>query len=424
MMSFVLGHLAIFSPGAKLPDRDAITEGIENTAFTLSGYQYNLAGELCPVPEHLYIGRHLPPRPYFIEAPKGEILASLQFLPWQDGGAIICKGKLPLEGLIIFLEGIDFKKAGIIRRDDRQISYVVPITPRHFAGMLEKIEQRSNMKVRNDIGKFVIQKFADEGSRSPFIARLFIGMLRLGDTLGAEKTNFEIAYHQLLTALMSVRTTAKEVSDLFAEHAQKVASGEVTRIQGENIHIDVSIDRVLNRKVEEFVNGAGRALKDRMQRVAQALGANIGFLYKKATTFETGFAAYRAVDPSLADYLREMRQWSDTLVRVRNALEHDGWRLPQIVYTEHLGRIQVAEPQIENQPVTEFVNHMFDRLVCFVEEVAVHCIKRRMPNCFSIREIPLGQRPAEIPIRFQATIATGGAAVWQIAYHQSTFEEV
>src|SRR5262249_27166686 len=107
MMHLVLAHLYLFSPGAKLPDREAIVAGVENTALTLSGYQYNLAGNLCPVPEEQYIGRHLPPRTFFIQNPRQEILSGLQFLPWQDGGAIISKGKLPLEGLIIFLEGID-----------------------------------------------------------------------------------------------------------------------------------------------------------------------------------------------------------------------------------------------------------------------------------------------------------------------------
>ena len=50
MMHIVLAHLSIFSPGADLPDREEIVKGVPNTALTQTGYQFNLAGELRPVP--------------------------------------------------------------------------------------------------------------------------------------------------------------------------------------------------------------------------------------------------------------------------------------------------------------------------------------------------------------------------------------
>jgi len=64
-----------------------------------------------------------------------------------------------------------------------------------------------------------------------------------------------------------------------------------------------------------------------------------------------------------------------------------------------------------------------DRLICFVEEVTAHCLKARMPAGISVTEIPLPQREADMPQRFQVTLTNGGMPIWNITYHQSSFEE-
>ena len=95
---------------------------------------------------------------------------AMQFLPWQDGGVILLRGKLPLEGLMVFLGGAALKRAGTIRREGLQLSHVLPISERNFREMLQRIQQQTNMNVRNDPGKFVVQKLTDEGASSPFMA--------------------------------------------------------------------------------------------------------------------------------------------------------------------------------------------------------------------------------------------------------------
>jgi hypothetical protein len=65
---------------------------------------------------------------------------------------------------------------------------------------------------------------------------------------------------------------------------------------------------------------------------------------------------------------------------------------------------------------------MIDRLICFVEDVTVHCIQRRMPPGLSLTEIPRPQRAAEMPERFQRTLASGGMPLWQITYHATAFD--
>jgi hypothetical protein len=53
---------------------------------------------------------------------------------------------------------------------------VLPVTQVDFAEWLKRIERQSNVNVRQDPGRFVVQKLANEGANSPYMARIFIGV--------------------------------------------------------------------------------------------------------------------------------------------------------------------------------------------------------------------------------------------------------
>lgn len=429
MMAFLIVHLAIFSPGARLPNWSGILVGTPQQAITLSGYQYNLSGDLLPVPRQFYNDRYIPPLPMRIEDQQGNLLSTLQFLPWQDGGTILLKGILPLEGLLIFLDlGKEaLQQAGVVKRPpDIQISYVLPITQADFNAMLTRIQRQSNMVVRSDQTKWVVKKIADEGTRSPFIARILLGIMRLRDVVYPDSPNhdnFDKAYEFVTSSLLNARTAVRNIVQLWEEHVRKVTSGEIARLKGRAIHIEENIDNELKKEVESFLNAAVRALKQGMQDLATELQVNIGFLFQKQVAFDTGLAALQTTDPFLAEYLRQTRTWSERLMEKRIALEHHAWMLPPIVYSDTANGIKADESLISGQPVSEFVKFMLDRLACFVEEFTAHCLQRRMPAEITITEIPLAHRLAETPERFRVTLAHGGMPPWTIVYHRSSFEE-
>lgn len=430
MMSFVVAHLGIFSPGAKLPNFTDLLDGVPKTAVVMSGYQYDLKGNLNPVPRNQYQDRFVPAPPFQITDRSGQHLATIQLIPWQDGGTILLKGKLPLLGLLPFFGRQDILKAGVVTRpnDDLQISYVLPITPADFDDMLNQFQQRSNMLVKQPQGQWIVQKLADEGSASPFMARLFMGLMRLRDAVysdPAARESFDKAFDFVPTSLFTARTTAKQISELWAGHARKVAAGEVVRQQGAAIHIDENIDKELRKQVEHFLNGAARVIKQGMQGLTAQLGVEIGFMFKKQPAFERGIAALKATDPLLADYLDKSRQmWSERLIRSRIDLEHNNWFLPRVTYDTSGANIVAVEPLVAGQPVTEFVQAMLDRVCCFVEDVTAHCIQQKMAAPITITEIPLAERRSEAPERFQLTLAVGGQPRWNISYHTSSFEKV
>ncbi|MCC6265904.1 MAG: hypothetical protein IT169_20210 [Bryobacterales bacterium] len=426
MLAFLVAHLAIFSPGARLPNFTHILEGVPQTAITVSGYQYNLRGDLVPVPRQFYNDRYFPPLPMRIEDRKGQLLSTIQFLPWQDGGALLLRGKLPLDGLMVFLGKEALQKAGVVRRHpDLQISYVLPITSANFADMLKRLQRQSNMVVRHSEPTWTIQKVADEGSASPFVARLLMGMMRLRNivyTDPAARDKFDKPFELVSSSLMNTRTTAREIVALWEVHSRKVASGEIARLQGRAIHIDESIDKELRKHVESFLNASVRTLKQGMQNLAAELQVNIGFLFKQQGAFENGIAALQSRGPLLADYLQQTRAWSERLVQSRNEVEHAGWVLPRVTYKNTGTGVATVEPEISGQPVTQFATFMLDRLCCFVEEFTAHCLQRLMSPEITITEIPPAKRLTEAPERFSLTLATGGLPRWKISYHASSFE--
>lgn len=427
MLGFLIGQLFFFSPGVKLPDVKQVVEGVSKQAITISGFQYNLNGDLVPVPRHFYNDRYLPPLPVQIEDGTGGLLCTLQFLPWQDGGTILLRGKLPLDGILPFLTGVDMRRAGKIKRDDREIAYVLPIKEEDFKAMLVRIGQRSNMVVRFPQPKWTIQKVSDEGTQTPFIARLFLGFLKLRDVImsdPAEKNSFDTLYDAVLSSLRTARKSAQRIAELWQEHSRKVASGEVVRLRGQIIHVEECIDEELRKEAESFVIAAGRTIKEGMQKFTAEARVDIGFLFQKQATFEAGLAALEKTDPALAHYLRGTRTWTERLQECRNAIEHKGWILPRVTYSREADTVKAIQPSISEQPVTEFASFIFDRVACFVEEVTAHCIQRQMPEGITIAEISPAERPAEAPERFRVTLASGGLPPWQIIYHQESFEEM
>lgn len=282
------------------------------------------------------------------------------------------------------------------------------------------------MRVRPEQANWVVQKIADEGSQSPIMARLMIGILHLRDATFPDpptREPFDKAYEFTMTSLFAARDAMREVAGLWTDHARKVQSGEATRLEGPTIHVNESIDRELGQQADAFLNAATRALKKGMQDVAAVLHTDIGFLFQKQPAFEAGITALEVSDPALADYLRQARGWSERLLDARNAVEHKGWTLPRIVYARTDTRVTATEPLISGEPASAFAASILDRLACFVEEITAHCMQRQLPTGITVTELPRASRPTEMPERFRLTVADGGMPPWTIGSHPTSFEE-
>ena len=409
MCGLLFMHLMTFSPGTNLPNSKVVLEGVSKLGMTFAAYQFNLEGRLVPVPKEEYLAALYRPLPFRIEDDEGNLLSHIQLIPWQDGAAIRMTGKLPLEGFLIFL-GRVASEAQIFKQPHGAISSVLPIGKAEFGELLGRIQAQTNMKVKPEEPKMVFSKMSDEGTSSPFIARLSLTILHLRNNVypdGTQREKFDEAYDFVFTTISNVRANAKKIADMIEAHRVGVASGRAASLKGHTIQIEESIDFELHNAVAEFLSSSVRLLKDAMQKLLIVLELDIGCLYRKTGGFKTGMAALRKTHPHLADYLQETRNWSEPLISIRNDL-HEGWLLPKFAYKENDGTIEIQEPQILGQTASEFVSRMTDRVCCFAEDVLIYALQARMPPELSVTEIAMPERKPECPERFEPPLSTAG----------------
>jgi hypothetical protein len=253
-----------------------------------------------------------------------------------------------------------------------------------------------------------------------------IGVLGMRDSAFADKAerdHFDELYEPLLSSLRNAREADRDIRKLWTEHREKIQSGEIVKIDRLSVQIREQIDRPLLKELEGFLNTSVRSIKTQLQALATDLGFNFGFLFQKKPTFEAGIAKLRATDPLLADYLMSTRVWNDSLVNVRNNLEHGLITAPKVSYQLSPLPVQAEEPIFEGRPVTLFTSETIDRICCLVEELVVYMLRNRLPATFVVSEIPLADRPPDIPERFRLTVAPGGNQVWTLTAHSRRFND-
>ena len=428
MTSMIMSYLALISNESVPPDYSKIMKGIDNRATTSLAYQYNLSGELLPVPRQLDYQDISNPLPFRIESDDGELLSTIHYLQWQDGGVLLARGKIPLEVFAVFLgKSLDSLRALHPGEPDLVVSTVLPITRIEFDQSLQELQKKSNMRVRKWRREWVVQKVSDEGSSTPFVARIFIGIMHLRDFVfpdseSIQHKQFDECYAVVYSALSNARTSMQEIDRLWQEHIQKIESGELARIDGNSISVSDSIDEEFRKQFESFVYSVSRSIKQGMQNLGRIHGVDIGFLFQNQKNFESGLSTLKSKDAFLAEYLNQSRSWSDSLITIRNSIEHQGWILPQIKYRRLRANVCADQPQIFDRPVTEFVRFSFDRTCCFVEEITTYILQKKLPPRFIITEIPSVKRVPHMPERFHITLTTLESIPWVLKYHSSRFE--
>jgi hypothetical protein len=428
MFHYLMGHLTFFGAESKLMDITPALKNLPKHGVVRQGYQYDLSGVLRSVPEEMHRDKMMPTVPLLILDPKKNELGQIRYVKWQDGGVIVLRGKLPLDGIVIFLGVQDIlRKLRITRLADVQLSNVLPMSETQFQQMLANFQQRSNMTISAPPGKFVLQRISDEGTRTPIVARGFLGILKLREAaIGQQpdRDHFDTAYQVIYNELLDLRDTAAAMEKIWNDHRKKIISGEAVSRNGPHIEIKESIDRQLKGEVSNFLNIAARIIKNNMQTLMKNQGVDVGFLFQKDSSFQNGLTALRATEPRLADYVNQVRNWSGPLIHVRNGLlEHGTFSFPKITYDFDKSPIEPEQPKINGLPASEYANLIYDRLACFVEELTAYCLQKKLPAGITIEEIPLDRRPPEVPERFRITMAGQGVKQWNLAYAAHKFEE-
>ena len=428
--SLIVARVAIFQPGVRVPDYRELIKDMPLHGAVTQTYQFNLANTLVAMTREQAIAARLPQDTFNIVSGKKK-LGSVQYQSWQDGGVFVVRGAFPIDLFLVFLRevvpGLSAADLQYFRGSGVQVSYVLPVNQGQFFQTLSVFERRSsNMSIQRETAKILVQKIGDEGSTSPFFARMMIGVLGIRDSVYDDKVgrnHFDDLYDAVLSGLRNARETAQDIAKEWEQHRAKVESGAIVSTSGRTVNISEHIDRSLKRDLESFLNTAVRTIKHSLQTLAEDLGSDIGFLFQKESAFQAGSTRVRASDQTLADYLVATRQWSEPLVLIRNNLEHGTIPSPKVSYILDSSPVRAEEPRFNGKPITEFANDVLDRICCFVEEITVSCLRKKLPRSFEITEVPLAERNPNAPERFHVTVTPGGRSPWVLAAHTRKFTE-
>jgi hypothetical protein len=421
LVGYIVGQLAFFAAEKPRPDMVEVVADVPGIRNIITTYQPNLAGQFIEVAE---IEPIIMP-PLVLTGPTDEVLCRLYYQPWQDGGVILNEGQLPMEALIPFIG----KKIEMIFRPapDRQITCVLPLLHQEFIGIGEQIQQRSNMKVRQQHQQLVLAKLLDEGTETPFVSRLWITPIAMRDNaLGgdiAKLAEFDAIYQSILNDLTSLRRMGKETIELWKAHEAKVDAGNIVRVKQGLIETDETIDEPLNHNVETLIKNAASTIKQ-FQFLLKIFGTDIHFLYQEPKNFEAGLKALETNDPELAYYMRDARNWTEPIIKLRHELEHAPYVAPRISYTIMPdGKVRVVEPIVFGMPITHFIPTMLSRTNKFIEEVLMRAFQRTIGLPLTIVEIPVRERDPQKPERFKLGLA-GSGRPWQVVYSDDDFDQI
>lgn len=431
VMSYAVARAAIFRPTAGVSNYVPLLKGLPSHGLPVETYEFDLAGHLQPVQAQQAFAARLNFESFSIISGK-ETLGTVKFFPRQDGAVIVVEGRFPIEPILAFLASVcpamTADQMRHIPRDGFSVSYILPITRSDFLQGLRLFAQRSsNVRVERHEPNILVQQIGNEGTSSPFVARMWAGLMEVRDWSienDAKRREFDAFYEHVLAGMRDVREAGRDIPRIWSAHVDAVATGTIVSRRGAQTHISESIDRPLSAAVDTLLIASTRTIKTALQKLVEHLGSDIGCLFKAEKAFHTGLGRLAQSDPALADYLTVARTWTEPLVKARNDLEHALIATARVQYSVEHQSVSVIEPELMGSSLIRASEVTVARLLCFVEEVVAHCLTIKLPVGMGIHEVPLTARNADFPRRFQLTVRPGGLPLWVLPPRVGEFYSV
>lgn len=280
----------------------------------------------------------------------------------------------------------------------------------------------------------IVIKMGDETMASPFLTRLFKDVLVFRDQLflfsihendkqGARK-EFDNKLNPLIESARAARDAGRRLLTSYTGYLSSVASGETIRIEDGNLHVNSTIDDELRANFSQLITHSIIAIKSNLQAILrEVLKLDIGFLFQGESEFDQGINYLVATgDIVLANYLETTRKvWLQDLALLRIAIEHSGWVLDRIEFTQRGGRVELIIPKINGIQVNAYVVRLVNRVLVFIENMLVYSmLKFSMPAIY-LAEIQKNERDGISPSRFRL-IPHGleDTPPWALIYFEET----
>lgn len=282
---------------------------------------------------------------------------------------------------------------------------------------------------------YQVKKVSDEGSSSPFISRIFMGILFFRDQLFLIDTDgqqrraslvyFDQQFKPMYEAAQATRDAAIRVCELVDSHRSAIQNGNVIQFRANQYDILETIDKPLSQAIDLLIVQSMIATKTGLQRILKdPLKLDIGFFFQEERNFDKGVENLRSLgENDLAQYLQDVRvNWHSKLQGLRTEHEHEGWSLDSIEYELTAPyTVKLNLPTVLGMPVNEFVLKTANRVLFFIENMMVYALQRYCHQYpIFVVEIPFESRDPSNPQRFRlAPKGLDTSTPWVITYQDA-----
>jgi hypothetical protein len=422
LFTHLLSHLALYPRRPSIPPFSVLLEGTSSIATSLATYQYNT--------ERRLVRYEAPPPTPSEQRPiirirgrdSKEELATLTYIPWQDGGVVRKRGKIPLAALLVwFTKG---EPPRTLKIDDTELSVVMKVTRPEFERWPRTIERQSNMKATLESpAPFEVRQIGSEGLREPFIARAFFGLIEMATSILSpeEKRAFDERIGGTLNAALELRKSLLSILELIAGHKDALRKGTIVRKAQQVPVLSERIDSPLRSYVVHFIDMAHAIIKS-LPIAMRYFAIDIEYLTDREQRFAKGCERGESKQPQLATYLRKLRPFFLDIDERVKKVRVEGWNLSNVNYTFKDGAVSMIEPMINGEPVSDYVQRAFSTVVLAIEELIMHGLQMSVKGNMAIVEIPHHLRDPMSVQRFKRTLRDSEPA-WQLMWTGKGFYE-
>jgi hypothetical protein len=425
LFTHLISHLAFYPRRPSIPPFSVLLEGTSSINHTLGTYQYNTENRLVPYQASPLIPSEKRPFIKITDKASKEEMATLTFIPWQDGGVIKKMGKAPLIAfLALFTKG---RPPMTMKAGDSELSMVMKVTRPEFEKWPAILERQSNNTFSATLEippQFEAREIADEGTSEPFIARIFLGIMEATSNMLSpqEKHEFDERFAPMVVQpALTLRSSLLAIRKLLADHKEALRTGRIVRKAQVDPLLSERIDGPIRSHTVNFLEMAATIIEG-LPLVMKFFQINIDFLADREERFARGCERVEAKHPQLSVYLQKLRPTILEVERQFKTMRFGGWNLPNVRYNVAGKIVTMAEPEIDGEPVSKYTERVFSTLMLAVEEMIMYGFSIIPRGNMGIAEVPLNQRNPINAQRFKRTMR-GHEPLWEFRWTGRSFYE-
>lgn len=222
----------------------------------------------------------------------------------------------------------------------------------------------------------VIKQMADFGTTEPFVARISLGLSDLLNGLNLDEVEKKKANEQIFEIFQELSHAFISLRDI-----NEMESGKKEIL-------------LVNQKktYQDFYGYCWTSYKDRMPKLIQILGIDVGFIFGNEKTFKVGSEKFKKIYPEIGEEFIRMvsndrASWQNTVSKIRNK------------YIEH------KKDNVSDDAMKTYFNQKAAQLIfvnCWqsIEDIVVMCMSTKLFNGIKVGLIPDKEIDNSCPKKF------------------------